>query len=147
MCISATKLQVYASQNWGIFTHSSIQRLRKGCPLACLVRENKYRSVVKLLLVIYYLQTRPVLKTILQKLASSNAHYVPALSILSPPRQRTRSVYNFCVSVKNDNKTVLVATILIKWVYHYVPAKVFIFPHGTRYTPYPTFVQARRTTE
>ncbi len=31
---------------------------------------------------------RLVLKTILQKLASSNAHYVPALSISSPPRQR-----------------------------------------------------------
>ncbi len=42
-----------------------IQRLRKGCHLVSLVRENKYRSVVKLLLVIYYLQTRPVLETIL----------------------------------------------------------------------------------
>ncbi|WP_125604586.1 hypothetical protein [Lapidilactobacillus bayanensis] len=28
------------------------------------------------------------METILQKLASSNAHYVPALRISSPPRQR-----------------------------------------------------------
>ncbi len=46
--------------------------------------------------------TRPVLETILQKLASSSVHHVPA--------------------------------------------KVFIFSHGTHYASYATFAQARRRT-
>lgn len=67
----------------------------------------------------------------MQKLASSNAHYVPAISIYFPPRQRATFYTQLSGGTKKTNLIVLVSKILGKKNKAHDPATLVLLPSGS----------------